>query len=123
MVSLMYSVATYTGNSVLNYNLNYNSLLCLGYCKLILHSFSKVYAETCWLQHITAIVSSSCWWIWLDWYNTSCEILYLHKCTKQNKQYVTLFIWLLDLVSFCYYTVVGKNCIQADAKFKGNPWN
>ena len=44
MVSLMYSVVTYVGNSVLNYNLDYNSLLYLGYCEpgLLLQNFSKV---------------------------------------------------------------------------------
>ena len=44
MVSLMYTVATYASNSVLNYNLDYNSLLYLGYCKLglLLRNFSKV---------------------------------------------------------------------------------
>ena len=30
----MYSVVTYAGNSVLNYNLDYNSLLYLDYCEL-----------------------------------------------------------------------------------------
>ena len=30
---IMYSVVTYAGNSVLNYNLDYNSLLYLGYCE------------------------------------------------------------------------------------------
>ena len=41
MVSLMYSVATYAGNSVLNYNLD---LLYPGYGKLglLLRNFSKV---------------------------------------------------------------------------------
>ena len=49
MVSLMYDVAAYTGNSVLNYNLNYNRLLCLGYCEpgLLLQNFST---EICWVH-------------------------------------------------------------------------
>ena len=48
----MYSVVTYAGNSALNYNLDYNSLLYLGYCKpgLLLQNFSKVCTETCWLH-------------------------------------------------------------------------
>ena len=50
-MSLMYSVVTYTGNSVLNYNLDYNSLLYLGYCKigLLLQNFSKV-LYSCWVH-------------------------------------------------------------------------
>ena len=37
----MYSVVTYAGNSVLNYNLDYKSLLYLGYCEqgLLLQNF------------------------------------------------------------------------------------
>ena len=27
-----------------------------------------------------------------------------------------MLIWLLDLVSFCYYTVEDENCIQTDVK-------
>ena len=43
-MSLMCSIAMYACNSVLNYNLNYNSLLCLGYCKpgLLLQKFSEL---------------------------------------------------------------------------------
>ena len=32
-MSLLSSVAMYASNSVLNYNLDYYSLLCLGYCE------------------------------------------------------------------------------------------
>ena len=49
MVSLMYSVVTYAGNSVLNYNLDYNSLLYLGYCEPA-RAFALFCAETCWVH-------------------------------------------------------------------------
>ena len=44
MVSLMYDVVTYVGNSVLNQNLDYISLLYLGSCEpgLLLQNFTKV---------------------------------------------------------------------------------
>ena len=29
---------------------------------------------------------------------------------------ITFLIWLLELICFCYYTVVDRNCIQADVK-------
>ena len=35
---------------------------------------------------------------------------------EQNKLQITLLIQLLHLVSFCYYIVVDKNCMQANAK-------
>ena len=50
MVSLMYSVATYVSNSVLNYNLDYNQVCCvasLGFCYKTLVRF---YTETCWVH-------------------------------------------------------------------------
>ena len=47
----------------------------------------------------------------------SCNIPYLYKCTfEQTKLQITLLICLLDLVSFCYYIVVDRNCMQANAK-------
>ena len=45
MVILMYSLATYAGSSVLNYNRNYNPVCCAyGYYEpgLLLQNFNKV---------------------------------------------------------------------------------
>ena len=50
-MSLMYSVLTYVGNSVLNYNLDYSSLLYLGYCKpgICYKTLVKFCTEICWV--------------------------------------------------------------------------
>ena len=61
MVSLMYSVVTHVSNSMLNYNLNYNSLLVkdlwlyLGYCErgFCYETLIKFCTETCWVHSNT----------------------------------------------------------------------
>ena len=89
-------------------------ILCLCYEGFIQRPDGYTVILKVW--HDKAVGSGLCQPIRPDQY-TPCKIPYLHKCTFEwNKQQITLLIWLLDLVSFCYYTVVDKNCIQADAK-------
>ena len=55
-MSLMYSVATCAGNSVLNYNLDYNQVCCglaiVSWC-FCYETLVRFYAETCWVHFNT----------------------------------------------------------------------
>ena len=49
MMSLMYSVATHAGNSVLNYNLDYNSQ-AIAIQDVFYKTLVRFYTETCWVH-------------------------------------------------------------------------